>query len=86
MSIVPAGAADLAPLNAKKAEKRRRKAEERARLEALAAQFAAGRTKGRDGVSVTSSGSSEKRRAANEWLEESGGMYSASGIGGWAGL
>lgn len=90
MSFVPVGPADLAPLNAKKAakadERRRKKEEERKRLEALAAQFAAGRAKGKDGMSVTSSGSSEGRRAANDWLEESGAMYGSSGVGGWASL
>ena len=69
---------------AKAEEKRRKKAEEKARLEKLAEQFSAGRQKGGATGDVTSvissSGSSERRRAANEWIEDSVGMYGNMGF------
>ncbi|KAL5512668.1 hypothetical protein ACEPAG_2934 [Sanghuangporus baumii] len=73
---------------AKAEEKRRKKAEEKAKLEALAAQFSQHRAKAqqKDGVSVVSSGSSERRRAANEWVEDSAGMYGAGSVAVWGGL
>lgn len=73
---------------AKEEEKRRKKEEEKKRLEALAAQFAAGRAKGKDGASMSSGGSGgseEKRKSNNDWLED-GGMWGASMQSGWAGL
>ncbi|KAL5524836.1 hypothetical protein ACEPAF_9982 [Sanghuangporus sanghuang] len=73
---------------AKAEEKRRKKAEEKAKLEALAAQFSQHRakTQQKDGMSVVSGGSSERRRAANEWVEDSAGMYGAGSIAVWGGL
>ncbi|KAI5123174.1 hypothetical protein M0805_000874 [Coniferiporia weirii] len=73
---------------AKAEEKRRRKMEERMARDRLAAQFSAGRVgAGRDKMSVTSSGSSERRRkAANEWVEDGSGLYGGAGLAGWGGL
>ena len=71
---------------AKAEEKRRKKAEEKARLEKLAEQFSAGRQKASGGATgdvtsvISSSGSSERRRAANEWIEDSVGMYGNMGF------
>ena len=63
---------------------KQKKAEEKARLEKLAEQFSAGRQKGSATGDVTSvissSGSSERRRAANEWIEDSVGMYGNMGF------
>ena len=73
---------------AKAEEKKRKKAEEKAKLEALAAQFSQqrARAQSKDQASVVSSGSSERRRAANEWVEDSSGMYGAGGVQVWGGL
>ena len=76
---------------AKAEEKRRKKAEEKARLEALAAQFSQQRSKNGggakvDGASVVSSGSFERRKAANEWVEDSAGMYGGGSVMVWGGL
>lgn len=67
---------------AKAEEKKRKKAEEKARLDALAMQFSQGRVKGKDAISLKSSGSSERRRLANEWVEDSAGMYGGMSWGG----
>ena len=67
-------------------EKRRKKDEEKLRLEQLAANLRASaeKAKAKDTVSMVSSGSSERRKAANQWVENSEGMY--GGIGGWSSL
>lgn len=93
------GARSLSPKSAKAEAKRRKKEEEKARLEALALQFSQNRKKiniaagGNDSVSIVGSGSvfsgssGEKRRIANEWVEESKCMYGAGGIvSSWGGL
>ncbi|EJC99053.1 uncharacterized protein FOMMEDRAFT_161281 [Fomitiporia mediterranea MF3/22] len=72
---------------AKAEEKRRKKAEEKARREALAAQFSQARKKCKDGKSASSmTGSSERRRGANDWLEETDGMYGSANLTSWGGL
>lgn len=74
-------------LKAQKEEaKRRKKQEEKERLERLAESLKAKKTAKKDAGSVFSSSSSEiqRRKQANEWLDQSDGMYGA--VGGWGGL
>ena len=71
---------------AKAEEKRRKKEEEKKKLEMLAQQLKGGKTaKDKDMLSLASSGSTERRRNASRWMEESdGGLY--GGLAGWGSL
>ena len=84
----------LSPKSAKAEAKRRKKEEEKARLEALALQFKQGRQKNAamgdmasvaGAASIMSGSSGERRRLANEWVEESKCMYGGIGAS-WGGL